>query len=107
MGCSALSSLRSLGFFEFSILAFSIFDFDISIFGCESGHLGYFPIHFHAPDTSRCVFLLDFNINCNNFRNLEKCDFYFSVFEFVLTLLLTISKIESVKLKYVIIAKCL
>ena len=44
VGCSALSSLRSLGFFEFSILAFSIFDFDISIFGRRSDHLGYFPI---------------------------------------------------------------
>ena len=52
------------------------------------------------------MFLLDFNINYNNFRNLEKCDFlFFSFFEFVLTLLLAISKIESVKLKYVIIAK--
>ena len=50
--------------------------------------------------------LLDFNVNCNNFWDLEKCDFlFFSFFELFLPLLLTISKIESVKLKYVIIAK--
>ena len=42
VGCSALSSPRSLGFFEFSILAFSIFDFDISIFGRRTEHLGCF-----------------------------------------------------------------
>ena len=42
VGCSALSSLRSLGFFECSILAFSIFDFDISICVGRRDHLGYF-----------------------------------------------------------------
>merc|ERR1711906_5242 len=46
VGCSALSSLRSLGFFEFSILAFSIFDFGISIFGRTNDHLGYVSILF-------------------------------------------------------------
>jgi len=80
VGCSALSSLRSLGFFEFSILAFSIFDFDILIFDLRNDHLGYLPYKFHAPNTSRYVVLLDFHVNCHNFWNLEKCDFLFFSF---------------------------
>ena len=45
---------------------FRIFDFDISFFGRRNEHLGHFPICY-APDTSRYVVLLDFNVNCDIF----------------------------------------
>ena len=67
-------------FFEFSILAFRFSILTFRFLVVEVTIENTFLNVFYAPDTSRCVFLLDFNINCNNFRTLEKCDFLFFSF---------------------------
>ena len=65
-----------------------------------------FLYYFYAPDTSRHVVLLNFNVKFYKFGNAEKCDFFMSQFsQLVLILSVTIFKIESMRLKFVIIAK--
>ena len=64
-----------------------------------------FLYYFQAPDTSRYVISLDFNSKNIFFWISRNVIFYFSVFLIISNTFAYHFKIESVKLKFVVIAK--